>query len=202
MITPDSFNKINLDKKEEKSGNYLQKLIFTTLIKILIVIILFLASLIYIKQSDKNKQEYKKIVYNNSLSFAKIYNVYKEYLGDLIPFKNSFNDNTKLVSDEKLTYEKIEKENDGYILTVSSSYAASSIKSGIVVKIDEKNKNYKTMITIQDKNGLNITYGCLSDITVKLYEYVEKGQLLGIADKKLYLIFEKDDKYLSYEEYL
>lgn len=203
MITPDSFSKIKFDKKEvEKSGNYLRKLIFTTLIKILIIIILFLASLIYIKQSDKNKQEYKRIVYNNSLSFAKIYNVYKEYLGDLVPFKNTFNDNTKLVSDEKITYEKIEKENNGYMLAVSSSYTVSSIKSGIVVKKDEKNKDYKTMITIQDKNGLNITYGCLSDTAVKLYEYVEKGQLLGVADKKLYLIFEKDDKYLSYEEYL
>lgn len=202
MITPDSFSKVNgIKKEEEKSDSYLHKLIFWTMIKILVVVILFLASLIYIKQSDKNKENYKRVVYNNSLSFAKIYNVYKEYLGDVIPFKNTLNDNTKLVSNEKITYEKITKENDGYMLTVSSSYTVPSIKSGIVIKVDKKS-SYKTMITIQDKNGLNITYGCLNNVNVKLYDYVEKGEILGSADKKLYLIFEKDDKYLSYEEYL
>ncbi len=200
MITPESFNKKNAVKKEEKES-YLHRFIFSTLIKILIVIILFLASLIYIKQSDINKEKYKKLVYNNSLSFAKIYNVYKEYLGDVIPFKNTVKDNTKLVSEEKIAYENIKKEKDGYMLTVLSSYLTPAIKSGIVIKVDEKS-SYKTMITIQDKNGLNITYGCLDNINVKLYDYVSKGEILGTANKKLYLIFEKDDKYLSYEEYL
>lgn len=201
MITPDSFSKLNSVKKDEQNVHYLRKFIFWTIVKILIVIILFLASLIYIKRSDKNKEAYERIVYNNSLSFAKIYNVYKEYLGDVIPFKNTLNDNTKLVSDEKITYEKIIKENSGYMLSVSNSYLAPAIKSGIVIKVDKKS-SYKTMITIQDKSGLNITYGCLDNINVKLYDYVSKGEILGTADKKLYLIFEKDDKYLSYEEYL
>ncbi len=201
MITPDSFSKLNSVKKDEQNVHYLRKFIFWTIVKILIVIILFLASLIYIKRSDKNKEAYERIVYNNSLSFAKVYNVYKEYLGDVIPFKNTLNDNTKLVSDEKITYEKIIKENSGYMLSVSNSYLAPAIKSGIVIKVDEKS-SYKTMITIQDKSGLNITYGCLDNINVKLYDYVSKGEILGTADKKLYLIFEKDDKYLSYEEYL
>lgn len=201
MITPDSFSKLNSVKKDEQNVHYLRKFIFWTIVKILIVIILFLASLIYIKRGDKNKEAYERIVYNNSLSFAKIYNVYKEYLGDVIPFKNTLNDNTKLVSDEKITYEKIIKEEDGYMLSVSNSYLAPAIKSGIVIKVDEKS-SYKTMITIQDKSGLNITYGCLDNISVKLYDYVSKGEILGTADKKLYLIFEKDDKYLSYEEYL
>ena len=201
MIGPDSFSKTNVNKKEEKTGNYLHKLFFSTLVKILIMVILFLASLIYIRQSDKNKEKYEKIVYNNSLSFAKIYGVYKEYLGDVVPFKNVFNDDTKLVSSDKITYEKIEKENDGYILSVSSSYTTPAIKSGIVIKVTQEG-DYKEMITIQDEEGLNITYGCLDNLNVRLYDYVEKGEILGTADKKLYLIFEKDDKYLSYEEYL
>lgn len=201
MITPDSFSKVNKSKKEEKGNSYLSKLFFTTLIKILIVIVLFLASLIYIKQSDKNKQKYQKLVYNNSLSFAKIYDVYERYLGDVIPFKNIFKDNTKLVSEEKLTYEKIEKKGNGYVLSVASNYTVSAIKSGIVIK-KEKKDDYKTLITIQDKNGLNITYGYLDDVSVKLYDYVLKGEVLAVANKQLYLIFEKDNKYLSYEEYI
>ena len=202
MISKDSFNKINKVKAtDEKNNSFLKKIIFSTTVKILIVIILFLSSLIYIKQSDKNKKNYEKIVYNNSLSFAKIYNVYKQYLGDVIPFKNTMKDDAKFVSSEKITYSNIKKENNGYMLTVSNEFVLSSIKSGIVVEKKE-NETYNNIIKIQDKDGLNITYGCLNNLNVKLYDYVEKGEILGSADKKLYLIFEKDDKYLSYEEYI
>lgn len=200
MITKESFNKLN-KKNEDTKKNYLYKFLFTTAVKILIVTILFLSSLIYIKQSDKNKEKYKNFVYNNSLSFAKIYSIYNQYLGDVVPFKNIFKDNTKQVSNEKITYEKIEKQGDGYLLTVSSEYPVSSVQSGIIIKSVSSDK-YNNLITIQDKNGLNITYGYLDNLNVKLYDYVEKGEILGTANKKLYMIFQKDNEFLSYEKYL
>lgn len=202
MITEESFNINKKNKKKNESENkFLPNFLYSVLIKTLIVIVLFLSSMIYIKQSDKNKEKFKNIVYNNSLSFAKIYDVYQKYLGDVIPFKNIFKDNTKLVSSEKITYESIEKKDNGYILNVTEEYTLFSLRSGIVIKIEE-NDEYKNIITIQDKTGLNITYGLLNNVNVKLYDYVEKGEILGICDKKLYLEFKKDDKYLSYEEYL
>ena len=66
----------------------------------------------------------------------------------------------------------------------------------------KKSDTYGNLIKVQDKEGLNVTYGMLSDINVELYDYVEKGEIIGKANKKLYLIFEKDGKYLSYEKYL
>ena len=200
MITKESFNKLN-KKNEDTKKNYLYKFLFTTAVKILIVTILFLSSLIYIKQSDKNKEKYKNFVYNNSLSFAKIYSIYNQYLGDVVPFKNIFKDNTKQVSNEKIKYEKIEKEGDGYLLTVLSEYPVSSVQSGIIIKSVSSDK-YNNLITIQDKNGLNITYGYLDNLNVKLYDYVEKGEILGTANKKLYMVFQKDNEFLSYEKYL
>ena len=188
-------------KREENSGGTLYKFIFTMIVKSLIAVILFLASMIYVKQSDINKEKFNKVVYQNSLSFAKIYNVYKKYLGDVIPFKSMFKDNTKVVSNEKIAYDKIVKKDNGYILTISSEYVVSSINDGIVIE-KRNDKEYLNLIKIQDKNGLNITYGYLEDLNVKLYDYVEKGEILGKCNKKLYLLFEKDDKYLSYESYL
>lgn len=198
MIDSNSFN---MNKKETKKKNFTSKFIYSILVKTLIVVVLFLASLIYIKQSNKNKNNFKDVVYNNSLSFAKIYNVYKKYLGDVIPFKNIFKDNTKLVSSEKLTYKSITKKDNGYLLSISNNYTISSITSGIVIE-NKKDSNYINMITVQDKNGLNITYGILNDINVKLYDYIEKGEIIGVASDKLYLSFKKDNKYLSYEEVL
>lgn len=201
MIILIDSNSFNMNKKEVKKRSFTSKFLYSILVKSLIVVVLFLASLIYIKQSDKNKNNFKNIVYNNSLSFAKIYNVYKKYLGDVIPFKNIFKDNTKLVSNEKLTYNSISKKDNGYILSVSNNYTISSISSGIVIEKKE-DSNYINIVTVQDKNGLNITYGILNNINVKLYDYVEKGEIIGQASDKLYLSFKKDNKYLSYEEVL
>src|SRR5574344_1375199 len=93
------------NKPKSKPDNMFIKLLGSELIKTLFVILIFVASLIYISLSSKNKETFNKIVYQNSLSFAKIYDVYNKYLGDVIPFKNTSTDNTKLVSSEKLTYD-------------------------------------------------------------------------------------------------
>lgn len=200
--TAESFRKkIKNKNKKEKESHGIYKFLFTVLIKCLIVVIMFLGALMYVKKSDNNKEKFKSIVYQNSLSFAKIYSVYKDYLGDVIPFKNIFKDNIKVVSDEKIIYDKIEKEEDGYVLSVASEYATSAIRDGIVVDVKNDN-NYKNIIKIQDKEGLNVTYGYLDEIDVKLYDYVDKGELIGKCNKKLFLKFEKDGKNLSYEKYL
>ena len=201
MIDENSFKRRIKTEDTSSKESYFKSLLYKMFIKCLIIVIIFLASLIYINQGSKQKKNFQKYVYNNSLSFAKIYNMYQKYLGDVIPFKNIYKDNTKLVSNDKITYNNISKEDNGYILEVASEYAFNAIKSCIVIKVEEKGK-YKTLITIQDKDGVNITYGFLSNLNVKLYDYVDKYEVIANANKKLYLMFEKEGKYLSYEEYL
>lgn len=198
----DMYNKkLKKEKKDDDNKSTLSKFLFTILIKSLIVVLLFLSSMIFIRQNDKNKRMFKEKVYNNSLSFAKIYNLYSKYLGDALPFKDTIKDDTKKVSNEKITYSSIKKEGDGYLLVVPSNYTLQSIKSGIVIEV-KKDDKYKNIVKIQDKSGVNITYKNLNEVEVKLYDYVEKGEILGSVSNKLYINFEKDGKYLSYEKYL
>lgn len=198
----DMYNKkLKKEKKDDDNKSTLSKFLFTILIKSLIVILLFLLSMIFIRQNDKNKKIFKEKVYNNSLSFAKIYNLYSKYLGDALPFKDTIKDDTKKVSNEKITYSSIKKEGDDYLLVVPSNYTLQSIKSGIVIEV-KKDDKYKNIVKIQDKSGVNITYKNLNEVEVKLYDYVEKGEILGSTSDKLYINFEKDGKYLSYEKYL
>lgn len=198
----DMYNKkLKKEKKDDDNKNTLSKFLFTILIKSLIVVLLFLSSMIFIRQNDKNKKIFKEKVYNNSLSFAKIYNLYSKYLGDALPFKDIIKDDTKKVSNEKITYSSIKKEGDDYLLVVPSNYTLQSIKSGIVIEV-KKDDKYKNIVKIQDKSGVNITYKNLNEVEVKLYDYVEKGEILGSVSNKLYINFEKDGKYLSYEKYL
>lgn len=173
--------------------------IMTFIAKSLLVVIIFLLSMIYIKTSDSNKKKFEKLVYTNNLSFAKIYNVYKKYLGDVIPFKGD--NNVKKVSNEAFIFDKVNKENNGYIFEISNSNSISALKGGIVVD-KKKSKIYGNMIKIQDRNDVCITYGFLDDLNVSLYDYVSKGEIIGSINNKVYIIFEKDGKYLKYDEFI
>ena len=197
----ESFNLYNKNKDKEQEESTFKKVLFSYLIKTLLIIVIMLISLIYIRQNNTNKNIFKKMVYTNSISFARIYNIYNKYLGDVIPFKNVKEDNTKIVSSDKLTYNNINKKGNGYILKVGNEYAVPSISSGIVIEI-KKDSKYKKLVSIQNKDGLVITYGYVENLNIKLYDYVEKGEIIGISNSNLYLIFKKDNKYVSYEKYL
>ena len=77
-----------------------------------------------------------------------------------------------------------------------------SFESGIVVYIGEK-ENYKQTVIVQQMNGVDVWYGNIKQTNVKLYDYVEKGALIGqVSDKTLYLVFQKEGKFIDYQNYL
>ena len=188
-------------KKHNKKEGIFSKIFYSLLLKTLVMILMFVAAMIYVKDNDNNKKKFKKIVYQNTISFARIYSTYKDYIGDIIPFKSNIDNNTKMVSSDKISYQSIKKDGNGYLLTVSKSYTVGSITSGIVVEI-KKDEKYGKLIKVQDKNGTDVSYGYINNVNVKLYDYLGKGEIIGSCNGKLYLEFNRDNKFLSYEEYL
>ena len=66
----------------------------------------------------------------------------------------------------------------------------------VITKFDEMMlKNFLK----EDKKRLNKG---IVNTDLKLYDYVQKGTLLGEVDKYLYLVYKKDGNILNYEEYL
>ena len=52
-------------------------------------------------------------------------------------------------------------------------------------------------------DGVDYWYSNITDIGVKLYDYVEDKNIIGHAkDNKLYVLFMKDNKFLDYNDYL
>ena len=87
---------------------------------------------------------------------------------------------------------------DKNLLTKTITY----LESGIVVFIGKKDE-YGDTIIIQQIDGIDVWYGNVTNSNIKIYDYVEKGQLLGeVVDNKLYLVFQKKGEYLNYKEYL
>lgn len=169
--------------------------------KFLVLVVLFLINLIVMKSNTNYKDFIYEKIYNNNLSFTKIKNFYNKYLGGVEALDGLVN-NTKEVFNETLTYNNKNKYYDGVKLEVSNNYLVPVLESGMVVFIGEK-ENYGNVVIIEGMDNINIWYGNMSNTSVKLYDYVDKGSLLGeVVNNNLYLVYEQNGNFLNYEEYL
>ena len=165
--------------------------------KLLISIVLTLIILILIKSSSNFKTSFYKEVYTTNISFAPLTEVYNKYIGKLDIFNNV---SSEAVFNEKLIYNSKENYLDGVKLKTESNLIPIN-ESGIVVFIGDK-EGYGNTIIIQRVDGVDEWYAGIINSNVKLYDYVEKGKLLGEVEDYLYLVYKKDGNILNYEEYL
>lgn len=187
-------------KKKNKKTNKNRSSLYGFISKLLITIILTLITLILLKSNNKFKTFFYNKVYDNNISFATINKWYENHFGSSIPFKELVEKDTKAVFNNKLEYSKKEKYLDGVKLSVDKNYLVPILESGMVVYIGKK-EGYGNTVIVQQVNGVDVWYGNINNPNVKLYDYVEKGKLLGdVKNNNLYLVFKKDGKVLSYEK--
>ena len=187
--------------KKTKTRLVLKKSVRNFLNRLMITIILLLTVFIAIKQDSKVKEFIRKNVFSESLEFTKAKKIYQKYFGKFLSVDDIVKEDTSVFS-EKLQYSKSNKYKDGVKLEVSNNYMIPILESGIVVFIGEKD-GYGNTLIIEGIDGVAVWYCNIKNIKVNMYDYVEKGSLLGEANNKtLYLVFQKEDKYLDYKKYI
>lgn len=175
----------------------LKVILFIFKLTLVLIIILFLS--ILCSKDIKTKNKIYKKVYNSSFHFSSFKMNYNKYIGNILPFTDTFK--VKKVFSEKLKYESISKYNKGVKLKVSNNYLVPSIKGGIVIFTGEKDK--KKTIIVQQADGVDVYYSNFSNINVKLYDYIEDNQILGeVKNNTLYLTFNKDGTEIDYKKYI
>ena len=190
-------NKFPKKNNLKKSPSYLKW--FT---KLCITIILTLITLITLKANGKYKATFYQYVYDTHLSFATMNATYQKLFGSPLPFQELWKEKTEPVFQEKLQFTEQHKYKDGVELTVGSQYLIPVLESGMIVFIGEK-EGYGNTVIVQQMDGIDIWYSNVGNVSVKLYDYVEKGSLLGeTASDKLYLVYKKNGAVLNYEEHL
>ena len=141
---------------------------------------------------------YRKYVFTESLGFSKFNNIYEKYLGRLIKDNNT---NDQMVFNETIKYQEKSNFLNGVKLKVGINYLVPVIQSGIVVFNGEK-EDYGNTLIIQGVDGTDIWYVGVNIADIKLYDYVEKGTLLGESiEDNIVLVVVKDGEYLNFEEY-
>lgn len=180
----------------------MKKYFINTLNKITLLTIAFLLTLILSKDNLEFKEKVTYYLYEDNFSFMSFKKIYNEYLGGIF-FVNNDNkkSNTYMVFNSKLSYQELEPYNNGIKLKVINNYLVPNLENGIVIFKGKKDV-YGNTIIIQSDDNLNIWYGNIQNISVNLYDYVEKGTYLGeTLDEELYLVYSKGKDFLNYTNY-
>ena len=184
-------------ENEERLIKYLRSLILRSMLSIVLFLILAILS----KSSTNYKDIIVSNIYEKNISFTKIKKLYNKYLGGITPLDKAI-EKDLTVFNEKLTYDNISEYYDGAKLEVDNNYLVPIIEEGMVIYIGEK-ENYGNVIIIEGIDGIDIWYGNMETTTIKLYDYVNKNNYLGTTKGNiLYLVYQKDGKFLNYKDYL
>ena len=163
-------------------------------------IIIFLIIGIVCNFSDKNLLFFKNKIYNNNINFSVFNRIYKKYVDKYIPF--DVYDEKVVMSDEKLSYSSKKKYLNGVSLEVGNNYNINALCGGMVVYIGEKDNLGKTVI-IQGIDGVDYWYSNIDNLSIGLYDYIEKNTLIGTSiNEYVYLTFVKNGEYLNYEDFI
>lgn len=179
----------------------LKKSIKKALSKLMITIIIFLIGMITIKAHPSLKKDLQENIYEKNIKFTKSKKIYEKYFGDILSLDKVLKEEQP-VFNEKLSFIESEAYNDGVKLKVANKYMVPTLESGIVVFIGEKAK-YGNTVIVEQIDGIDTFYSNININNIKLYDYIEKGELLGeTKDTNLYLVFQKNGEYLDYKKYI
>ena len=187
---------LNKNINNKKSNNQIIRYINKFLILILISV-----SLLCLSKNEKVNTFIKDNVFSKNILFSKINAWYNKTFGNIYPIEN-INPEIKEVFNETLSYSSKESYKEGVKLKVANNYVMPVLESGIVVfKGNKDNYGYTTII--QQVDGVDIWYVGIDTSNLKLYDYVEKGSILGESSSDtIYLYYQKDGKFIDYKKYI
>ncbi|MCI7084005.1 MAG: M23 family metallopeptidase [Tenericutes bacterium] len=175
--------------KNNKKGSS-TKLLFKSFMNKLFTIVIFTMLIIIISNySPKFRNFIIDKVLNNTIDFSFV-NKFMNKTTDIFS-KN----NTENVFKEETKHEKY-KDGIKYIIGEGENIYLKD--SGIVTFIGNKD-GYNNTIIVQQSNGYYAWYGNVKE-SVKLYDYIEKGEVIGTGDNEYYYVLLKDNKPVNIDE--
>lgn len=189
----------NKNKLVNESSS-LKKVILGFINQILICVVLFLVALILTKNTSFKDKLYE-FIYSYNFSFLEIEEFFKKHFGSIIPSISEEKD-TQIVSSEKLEYKKLTEIENGVLLEVDKGQVITSLESGLVVFNGEK-ENYGKVLILEQVDGVEAWYIGITLDEFNLYDYIEKGTIIGeSSNTEIKLLFKKNKEGADYKTYL
>ena len=171
--------------EEYKNRSNNKNNIFKTFLNKLFTIIIFSMVIIII---SNHSPRFKSFIIDKVLNSTMNFSIFNKFVNKTT---NVFKDNevTKTVS--KIELNSI-KYKDGVKYLIGENEKIKLKDSGIITFIGNK-EGYNNTIIVQQSNGYYAWYGNIKE-SVKLYDYIEKGEVIGTASDEYYYVLLKDDK--------
>lgn len=180
--------------------------------KILLSAILVLVVAILFKNTPASMQGAKvtvERVMKEEFQFAAVSNWYEKQFGDPLTFLPSMEKGTQGKEEDyamptfgKVT-ESFKANGQGVFIETEVSATVEAVNEGLVVFAGKK-EGYGNTVQIQHTDGSESWYGNLEEVTVNLYDYVDKKQKIGVvaneSDEKsgvLYFALKKNEKFID-----
>ena len=187
-------SKKSLLKSKDEKKIKLNMFVTKTLLSIIVV----LAVLITSNYNSKFNLLMKEKVINSNWKFSYFNNKISSLFGKSVL---AIPKETQSVFYEQEKTPLIKVIDDKSKLIYDTNTNINAIQSGIVVFAGEKEGLGYTII-IQGIDECDIWYSNLINSNVKLYDYVEKGKIIGEVNNYLLIDIIKNKKHLNYEEYI
>ena len=183
-------SKINLNigassTEESKTTN-----LFKIVTSIMTIYVLFMSIAIYAKK-DQDAIILNEI-FDTNINFRK-FNKTLNNLLNLRVIDNSDEPNYDQVVSSNVNY--IHLEDDYY---VSEGNVAISLDDGVVTYVNGKDENYTVIVEFD--SGIRATYSNLNEVNVFINDRVYKGDIMGMYEEKVEIIFIRNSEKLTYEE--
>jgi len=169
----------------------LKKEVKNTIQKIFIMTIGILIGMILTKNNNDLKDKIKENIYETSYPIIESRNIYNKYFSFLNKEKE------KQVNNNLFKYINKEETKEGVKLTVKENEIIPVLESGIIVYLEDNR------VIIEQIDGVKAIYENIEVNDKKLYDYLEKGEVLGETEKDVInLSFTKKGEYYDYKKYL
>ena len=185
------FNMTYEEYKNSKSNKRKNNIISKILNKLFTIVIFIMIVIILSNYSSKFKNFIIDDVLNSTMDFSKVNKILNNVTSI---FKNNKTQNVSSI----ITTSKTEKYLDGVKYRIGENEKVYVKDSGIVTYIGKK-EGYNNTIIVQQSNGYYAWYGNVKE-EVKLYDYVEKGSIIGTASHEYYFSLYKDNKKVELNE--
>lgn len=168
----------------------LKKSIKKRLIKGLYVVLILLSGMILTKKNPELKKMIQENIYEKSLPLMNTRKLYEKYMGTIQKEKKEIPVSTTT------NHYQSEATTTGVKLQVKEHDTIENLESGIIVFISPE----KTII--EQVDGVSAIYKNVDVKNYKMYDYLEKGDILGEASSKEIMIdFQKEGKVYDYKKY-
>ena len=174
-------------KPSDKKNNILKK----ALNKLFTIVIFSMLVIIISNYSPKFKSFIVDKVLNSTIDFSFVNKIINKTT-------NVFSNKNQEVVNVSKEITESEKYKDGVKYIIGKDEEIKVRESGIVTFIGEKD-GYNNTIIVQQSNGYYAWYGNVKE-SIKIYDYVEKGSVIGTSSNEYYYVLLKDDKPININE--